>query len=233
MRYSGSTFLSVFLGTSTGRCETATPACHRMTLATGFVRIALVGLSRTLSRHEYIEVVEYPDGTVEVQAAGVALSCTPYDRIAPIEQGTELENKRLAHALEVALSVQAKRDDRRASGSPSRTHRGEEVRAKKALVGLKKQRALDLADINEAILQVSPTHWNLVVTSFAFLIKLLSLYAGVRKSPSSQFHRPCARLACRPPSRSRQRKSRLRTCAIATSNGWSRRRPRCGRSIRR
>jgi hypothetical protein len=105
--------------------------------------------------HEYIEVVEYPDGAVEVQAQGIPLSCMPYDRIAHIEQGAEIENKRLAQALEVALSVQAKRDDRRASGSPSRTHRGEEVRAKKALVGLKKQRALDLADINEAILQVS------------------------------------------------------------------------------
>jgi hypothetical protein len=110
--------------------------------------------NRTLI-HEYIEVVEYPDGTVEIRADKVALSYTPYDRIARIEQGAEVENKRLTHALEVALCVQAKRDDRRASGSPSRTHRGEEVRAKKALVGLKKQRALDLADINEAILQVS------------------------------------------------------------------------------
>jgi hypothetical protein len=105
--------------------------------------------------HEYVEVVEYPDGTVEVQADGVALPCTSYDRIAHVEQGAEVENKRLAHALEVALCVQAKRDDRRASGSPSRTHRGEEVRAKKALVGLKKQRALDIADINDAITQVS------------------------------------------------------------------------------
>ena len=110
--------------------------------------------NRTLI-HEYIEVVEYPDGAVEIQADKVALSCTPYDRIARIEQGAEVENKRLAQALEGARCVQAKRDDRRASGSPSRTHRGEEVLAKKALVGLKKQRALELADINEAILKVS------------------------------------------------------------------------------
>jgi hypothetical protein len=61
--------------------------------------------------HEYVEVVEYPDGTVEVQADGVALPCTSYDRIAHVEQGAEVENKRLAHALEVALCVQAKRDD--------------------------------------------------------------------------------------------------------------------------
>jgi hypothetical protein len=34
-------------------------------------------------------------------------------------------------------------------------HRGEQVRAKKALEGLKKQRALSIADMNEAILEVS------------------------------------------------------------------------------
>ncbi len=39
--------------------------------------------------------------------------------------------------------------------APSRTHRGEQVRAKKALEGLKKQRALSIADMNEAILEVS------------------------------------------------------------------------------
>jgi len=47
------------------------------------------------------------------------------------------------------------RDDRRASGSPSRTHCGAEVQAKKALIGLKKQRAIELADLNQAILEVS------------------------------------------------------------------------------
>jgi hypothetical protein len=51
--------------------------------------------------------------------------------------------------------VQAQRDDRRISGSPSRTHCGEQVRAKQALLGLKKQRAIDVADINHAVLEVS------------------------------------------------------------------------------
>ncbi|WP_227791573.1 hypothetical protein [Burkholderia sp. BE17] len=105
--------------------------------------------------HEYVEVVEYPDGMIEVQANGAVLSCRQYDRITRIDQGAEVENKRLSSALEVARRIQNMRDDRRASGSPSRTHCGAEVRAKKALIGLKKQRAIELADLNQAILEVS------------------------------------------------------------------------------
>jgi hypothetical protein len=105
--------------------------------------------------HEYVEVVEYPDGVIEVQAQGTVLPYRQYDRIARVDQGAEVENKRLASVLEVARCVQAIRDDRRAAGSPSRTHCGEAVRAKKALAGLKKQRAIDVADINHAVLEVS------------------------------------------------------------------------------
>jgi hypothetical protein len=105
--------------------------------------------------HQYVEVVEYPDGVIEVQADGVVLPHTEYDRITKLDQGAEIDNKRLASALEVARQVQAMRDDRRAAGSPSRTHIGEAVRAKKALVGLKKQRAIKVADLNQAILEVS------------------------------------------------------------------------------
>ncbi|MBN3851717.1 ISNCY family transposase [Paraburkholderia sp. Ac-20342] len=110
--------------------------------------------ARTLM-HEYAEVVEFPDGVIEVQAQGAVLPCRQYDRIARVDQGAEVENKRLASVLEVARCVQAIRDDRRAAGSPSRTHAGEAVRAKKALIGLKKQRAIDAADINHAVLEVS------------------------------------------------------------------------------
>ncbi|MBB2983067.1 hypothetical protein FHX58_005944 [Paraburkholderia tropica] len=105
--------------------------------------------------HEYVEVVEYPDGVIEVQASGVTLPYRQYDRLTRIDQGAELENKRLASALQVARQIQAMRDERRASGSPSRTHCGEEVRAKQALIGLKKQRAIDVSDINHAILEVT------------------------------------------------------------------------------
>jgi hypothetical protein len=110
-------------------------------------------VSRALM-HEYVEVVEYPDGVIEVQASGVTLRYRQYDRITRIDQGAELENKRLAGALQVARQIQAMRDDRRASGSPSRTHCGEEVRAKQALIGLKRQRAIDVTDINQAVLEV-------------------------------------------------------------------------------
>jgi hypothetical protein len=105
--------------------------------------------------HEYVEVVEYPDGMIEVQANGVAPPYRQYERITRIDQGAEVENKRLAAVLEVARRVQAIRDDRRASGSPSRTHCGEEVRAKKALNGLKKQRAIGVADVSKAVHEVS------------------------------------------------------------------------------
>jgi len=111
-------------------------------------------VSRALM-HEYVEVVEYPDGVIEVQASGVTLPYRQYDRITRIDQGAELENKRLASALQVARQIQAMRDDRRTSGSPSRTHCGEEVRAKQALIGLKRQRAIDVIDINHAVLEVS------------------------------------------------------------------------------
>ncbi|MGF7192274.1 hypothetical protein JOE11_005352 [Robbsia andropogonis] len=104
---------------------------------------------------QYIEVVEYPDGAIEVQANGVALPYREYDRITRIDQGAEVENKRLSGALAVARILQAQRDDRRASNSPSRTHIGEQVNAKKALVGLKKQRALTVNDFNAAVDKVT------------------------------------------------------------------------------
>jgi hypothetical protein len=105
--------------------------------------------------HEYIEVVEYLDGAIEIQAAGRVLPYREYDRITRIDQGAEVENKRLSAALAVARLVQAQRDDRRISGSPSRTHLGEDVRAKQALAGLKKQRAITVADVTHAVHEVS------------------------------------------------------------------------------
>ena len=47
------------------------------------------------SIHEYMEVVEYPDGAMEIQADGAASAVRRYDRIAQIDQGAEVENKRL------------------------------------------------------------------------------------------------------------------------------------------
>ena len=71
-----------------------------------------------------------------------------------IDQGAEVDNKRLAHALAVSRSLEGIRDDRRAAGSPSRIHIGEALRAKKTLIGLKKRREVSLADCNEALSQL-------------------------------------------------------------------------------
>jgi hypothetical protein len=72
----------------------------------------------------YIDVYEYPDGRIEIRADRIALPCRPYDRLSEIDQGAVVDHKRLGHVLQVAQLVQADRDNRRASGSPSRTNQG-------------------------------------------------------------------------------------------------------------
>jgi transposase len=113
--------------------------------------------SRKLIGH-YIDVWEYPDGRIELRADGVALSYLRYDKLAEIDQGAVVEHKRLGHALQVAQAMQAQRDNRRVSGSPSRTNRGEPVRKPAALPGTKKPRAFTQADLNETILQLATQH---------------------------------------------------------------------------
>ena len=109
--------------------------------------------------HRYIDVWEYPDGRIEIRADGEVLRCRLYDKLAEVDQGAIIEHKRLSHALQVAEAIQAQRDNRRISGSPSRANRGLPVRAKTSLPGAKKQRAFTEADIEAAILQVvSQTH---------------------------------------------------------------------------
>jgi hypothetical protein len=105
--------------------------------------------------HRYIDVWEYPDGRIEVRADGAALPCVPYDRLAEIDQGAVIEHKRLGHALQVAQALQAQRDDRRASGSPSRTNRGEAVRPGRRPPGTKKQREFTKADVDGVIMQLA------------------------------------------------------------------------------
>ncbi|MFM0742294.1 ISNCY family transposase [Paraburkholderia xenovorans] len=105
--------------------------------------------------HRYIDVWEYPDGRIEVRADGAALACIPYDRLAGIDQGAVIEHKRLGHALQVAQALQAQRDDRRASGSPSRTNRGLPAERDQREPGTKKQREFTRADVNEVIVQIA------------------------------------------------------------------------------
>src|SRR5471030_2704159 len=70
--------------------------------------------------HKYLDVLEYPDGRIEIRANGSALTYRQYDRLSDIDQGAVVDNKRLGHVLEVAQQVQMERDNRRISGSPSR-----------------------------------------------------------------------------------------------------------------
>uniref|UniRef100_UPI002AB736BB ISNCY family transposase n=1 Tax=Paraburkholderia guartelaensis TaxID=2546446 RepID=UPI002AB736BB len=106
----------------------------------------------------YIDVWEYPDGRLEIRADGIVLPCVPYDKLADIDQGAVVEHKRLGHALQVAQAIQAQRDNRRVSGSPSRTHRGAAVRKPEPVPGTKKQRAFTQADLNETVLQLARQH---------------------------------------------------------------------------
>lgn len=103
--------------------------------------------------HRYIEVWEYPDGRIEIRANGVSLPYVPYDRLSEIDQGAVIEHKRLSHALQVAQALQAQRDNRRASGSPSRTNQGAAARTRDRPLGTKKQREFTQADLNEVIVQ--------------------------------------------------------------------------------
>jgi hypothetical protein len=109
--------------------------------------------------HTYIEVVEYPNGVVEIWADGACLPYVPYDRLSEIDQGAVVENKRLGHALQLAQQMQALRDDRRASDSPSRTNRGEAAVAHHTLEGRKTARAMTEEDYKAALARTAP-RWN-------------------------------------------------------------------------
>jgi hypothetical protein len=63
---------------------------------------------------KYIDVYEYPDGQVELRAEpSTAIPYVIYDGLPEVNQGAIVENKRLAHVLQIAQLMQEKRDDRR------------------------------------------------------------------------------------------------------------------------
>jgi len=105
--------------------------------------------------HRYIDVWEYPDGRIEIRADGRELPCRQYDRLAELDRGTVVEHKRLSHVLQVAQAIQAQRDNRSASGTPSRTNQGQPVRAKQRLPGTKKQREFTQADVEHVIVDLA------------------------------------------------------------------------------
>ena len=103
--------------------------------------------------HRYIDVLGVSGRTHrDPRADGAALPCRQYDRLAEIDQGAVIEHKRLGHALQVAQALQAQRDNRRASGSPSRTNQGLAPRPKERKLGTRTQRELTLEQVNATVL---------------------------------------------------------------------------------
>jgi hypothetical protein len=105
--------------------------------------------------HHYLDVYEYPDGRIEIVANGTALPYRQYDRLSDVDQGAEIDNKRLGHILALSRQVQTERDNRRISGSPSRTNQGEPVKPKMRANNTRKQRELKQIDLDAMILRTS------------------------------------------------------------------------------
>jgi hypothetical protein len=104
---------------------------------------------------KYLDVLQYPDGRIEIQAAGVSLPYSTYDKLGTIDQGAVVENKRLGHMLRIAQAVQAERDNRAAS-MPSTAHRsnGTHIPRRKT-PGSKTQRELGSLELHAAIRSVT------------------------------------------------------------------------------
>ncbi len=105
--------------------------------------------------NQYIEVYEYPDGRIELCANGIALDYQRYDRLSEINHGAVVEHKRLSHILQTAQLLQAQRDNRRASDSPSRSNQGIVPNQKKRQAGTKKQHEFTTEDLTTAVMQVA------------------------------------------------------------------------------
>jgi transposase len=99
---------------------------------------------------KYIDVLQAPDGRIEVRAAGQVLPHVAYDKLGAVEQGQIVDNKRLGHLLEIAQVVQAKRDNR--VDRPSTAHRADgSIVPREKLVETKRQRELAPEDLEMAV----------------------------------------------------------------------------------
>ncbi|EAQ8850447.1 ISNCY family transposase [Salmonella enterica] len=103
------------------------------------------------SQGKYIDVWQYPDGTIELRANGTSLPFITYDRLGELDQGAIVDNKRLGRALEMIKLVQDKRDNTRSQALPSLD--GQTSRRKKQ-PGKKSQRSLNQDDMLEALQQL-------------------------------------------------------------------------------
>jgi hypothetical protein len=100
---------------------------------------------------KYVDVLQYPDGRIEIQVGGVSLPYSTYNKLGTIDQGTVVENKRLGHVLRIAQVVQAERDNRAVS-VPSTAHRTTGIRIpRRKIAGSKTQRELSPEDLRVAI----------------------------------------------------------------------------------
>lgn len=63
-------------------------------------------VTRTLMRKR-VWIYDFPDGRVEVRYNGKSLPYTTFDRVARIDQGPIVENKRLSEALNICRELQA------------------------------------------------------------------------------------------------------------------------------
>jgi hypothetical protein len=100
---------------------------------------------------KYIDVFQFPDGCIQIRAAGNVLPYSTYDKLGAIDQGAIVENKRLGHVLQIAQLTQAQRDNRSVAG-PSTAHRstGQHVPRTRA-AGSKTQRELGPIDLQNAL----------------------------------------------------------------------------------
>jgi hypothetical protein len=105
---------------------------------------------------KYLDVYQFPDGRIEIRAAGVSIPYSTYDKLGEIDQGAIVENKRLGFALRLAQTVQAARDNQSYAG-PSTAHRSNGLRVpRKKLPGTKAQRELNAQDVRQALIPESP-----------------------------------------------------------------------------
>ena len=100
---------------------------------------------------KYLDVYQFPDGRIEIRAAGASLPYSEFDKLGELEQGQIVENKRLGHVLQVVQKVQVQRDNR-VHSAPSTAHRhGGRLSRVAKTPGTKTQRELNLNDLAEAI----------------------------------------------------------------------------------
>jgi hypothetical protein len=120
---------------------------------------------------KYIEVFQYPDGRIEIRAAGHSLPYSTYNKVGTIDHGDIVDNKRLRQVLRTAQIVQAQRDDR-VVRRPSSAHRadGTPIPTEK-IVGSKRQRDLSADDLRGAHFNLEVTTIHASISYFDFILR--------------------------------------------------------------